>query len=76
MALRELLDLRGEVAAPVLDGFDVAGDRGGMMRSAVSVPGTVTVCSPIAWNMPSMMRPARGPLALARALTFSAVSVQ
>ena len=47
-----------------------------MMRSAVSVPGTVTVCSPIAWNMPSMMRPARGPLALARALTFSAVSVQ
>ena len=34
------------------------------------VPGTVTVCSPIALNMSSMMRPARSPLDLAQSFVL------
>ena len=41
------------------------------MVSAMRVPGTVTVCSPIALNMSSMMRPARSPLDLAQSFTSS-----
>ena len=41
------------------------------MVSAMPVPGTVTVCSPMALNMSSMMRPARSPLDLAQSFTSS-----
>lgn len=43
----------------------------GMMVSAMAVPGMVTVCSPMALNMSSMMRPARSPLDLAQSFTSS-----
>ena len=43
----------------------------GMMVSAMPVPGMVTVCSPMALNMSSMMRPARSPLDLAQSFTSS-----
>ena len=41
------------------------------MVSAMAVPGMVTVCSPMALNMSSMMRPARSPLDLAQSFTSS-----